>query len=96
MFFPAKSTSPSSGVSKPAMMRSVVVFPQPDGPSRVTKSPSVMDRSSDLRSVSSSKRLTGPWSAFSSFQSKIYQFIVGVTSISSMLRDSASPLSDIS
>ena len=31
---------PSSGSSKPAIMRSVVVFPQPDGPSIVKNSPS--------------------------------------------------------
>ncbi len=36
---PSMSTSPSLGLSKPAIMRSVVVFPQPDGPSSVTKAP---------------------------------------------------------
>src|SRR5919198_1082201 len=33
------STSPASGFSKPATMRSVVVFPQPLGPSRLSTSP---------------------------------------------------------
>ena len=35
---------PSDGVSKPASMRSVVVLPQPEGPSRVTSVPSSMVR----------------------------------------------------
>src|SRR5512139_733253 len=44
---PSNSTSPpASGASSPAMMRSVVVLPQPDGPSRTTVSPAAMERSS--------------------------------------------------
>nr|WP_246227176.1 hypothetical protein [Propioniciclava coleopterorum] len=35
---------PDVGVMKPAIMRSVVDFPQPDGPSRVKNSPSAMVR----------------------------------------------------
>ena len=35
----SKSTLPEVGFSKPAMMRSIVVLPQPEGPSRVTNSP---------------------------------------------------------
>src|SRR5690349_18212684 len=44
---PSNSTSPVDGVSSPAMMRSVVVLPQPLGPSSVTNSPErmVSDRS---------------------------------------------------
>ena len=38
MSLPSKITCPASGVSKPPMMRSIVVFPQPDGPSSVTNS----------------------------------------------------------
>jgi hypothetical protein len=44
-FPPANSTAPStdirpeSGCSRPAIARSVVVFPQPDGPRRVNISP---------------------------------------------------------
>ena len=34
--------SPSLGSTKPATIRSVVVLPQPDGPSSVTNSPSAM------------------------------------------------------
>src|SRR5215471_16520077 len=36
---------PSSGVSKPAIMRKVVVLPQPDGPSRAKNSPAAIVRS---------------------------------------------------
>ena len=36
---PSSSTSPSSGRSKPAISRSVVVLPEPDGPSSVKNSP---------------------------------------------------------
>lgn len=36
---PSSVTVPLSGVSKPAMMRSSVVLPQPDGPSRAKNSP---------------------------------------------------------
>src|SRR5690606_30531709 len=35
---------PVSGVSRPAMMRSRVVLPQPDGPSKATSSPLWMSR----------------------------------------------------
>ena len=37
---PASSTVPASGRSKPAISRSVVVLPEPDGPSSVKNSPS--------------------------------------------------------
>src|SRR5688500_19722687 len=36
------STCPAVGVSSPATMRSVVVFPQPDGPSRAKNEPAGM------------------------------------------------------
>src|ERR1700756_1576090 len=35
---------PSSGSSKPAIRLRVVLFPQPDGPSRVTNAPGAIDR----------------------------------------------------
>ena len=41
-------------------MRSVVVLPQPDGPSRAKNSPSPMDRSSLSTAVTSPKRLVTP------------------------------------
>src|SRR5579862_3919165 len=45
MSAPPSETEPASGLSKPAMMRSVVVFPEPDGPSSVKNSPSPTFRS---------------------------------------------------
>src|SRR5579875_1186325 len=51
---PSKRISPESGARKPAIRLSVVVFPEPLGPSRVTKLPEGM--SSDT----SSTALTGP------------------------------------
>src|SRR3954470_11947762 len=42
---PMSSTVPASGCSKPAMTRSVVVLPEPDGPSSVKNSPTAMSRS---------------------------------------------------
>src|ERR1700736_5071129 len=36
---------PSSGVSKPAIMRKVVVLPQPDGPSSAKNSPASIESS---------------------------------------------------
>src|SRR5689334_20012507 len=41
----ANEIAPSSAVSSPAMQRSVVVFPQPLGPSRTRNSPSSISRS---------------------------------------------------
>lgn len=37
-------TSPLSGERNPAIIRSVVVLPQPEGPSKVTNSPSCISR----------------------------------------------------
>src|SRR5581483_4395094 len=42
---PRSRMRPSSGCSKPAIIRSVVVLPQPDGPSIVKNSPSWISRS---------------------------------------------------
>src|SRR5690606_17986619 len=42
MSAPSTSTRPASGCRKPAMRRSVVVLPQPEGPSRETISPGAM------------------------------------------------------
>ena len=39
MFFSSKYTAPVSGVSKPAIIRSNVVLPQPEGPSSEKNSP---------------------------------------------------------
>ncbi len=48
------------GWSKPAIMRSDVVLPQPDGPSMVKNSPSAMSRSISVTAVKSPKRLVTP------------------------------------
>ena len=42
---PFRRMSPSVGLSKPAIIRSVVVFPQPEGPRKVTNSPLLTSRS---------------------------------------------------
>ena len=42
---PPIAISPAVDVSSPAIMRSVVDLPQPDGPTRTTNSPSAMSRS---------------------------------------------------
>src|ERR1700750_2899413 len=51
MSLPSTRTDPVSAVSNPATMRSAVVLPQPDGPSRATSSPGAiwMDRPSRAR-----------------------------------------------
>ena len=41
---PPSLTWPAVGSMNPATMRSVVVLPQPDGPSSTTNSPSATDR----------------------------------------------------
>src|SRR5215468_4537472 len=43
-FSPISTRPPSSG-SRPASMRSAVVFPEPDGPTSTMNSPSLMSRS---------------------------------------------------
>ena len=46
---PSTSTVPESAVSKPARIRSAVVLPHPDGPSRATSSPGATRRVSPSR-----------------------------------------------
>src|SRR5262245_12269048 len=45
---PATITSPAVVCSRPAIIRNVVVFPQPDGPSRHTTSPAATERSTSF------------------------------------------------
>ncbi len=53
---------PSVGNSSPAIIRSVVVLPQPDGPSSEKNSPSRICRSmSSTASAASPNRLVTPW-----------------------------------
>ncbi len=44
MLLPPISMAPSSMSSSPASMRSAVLLPEPDGPTRTTNSPSEMSR----------------------------------------------------
>ncbi len=57
---PSSSTVPSLGSSKPAIMRRVVVLPQPEGPSIVKNSPRGISRSICLTAAKSPKRFVTP------------------------------------
>jgi len=50
---PSIMTTPSSGVSKPAMMRSKVVLPQPEGPRREKNSPFLISKLTSLSALKS-------------------------------------------
>ena len=54
---PSSRTAPPVGCSKPAMMRSVVVFPHPDGPSSEKNSPRPIRRVRSSTAVKPPKRL---------------------------------------
>src|SRR5690349_7920919 len=55
---PSMSTSPSSGRSKPATTRRVVVLPQPLGPSSVSTAPCFTSNDTPSTAVTRPKRLT--------------------------------------
>ena len=57
---PPISMRPVSGVSSPAIMRRMVVLPQPLGPSRVTASPRVTVSDSSSTARTAPKRLLSP------------------------------------
>ena len=58
---PSSRISPAVGRSKPAIIRSVVVLPQPDGPSSEKNSPAAIVEVDPVdRDVTSSKRLVRP------------------------------------
>ena len=63
MSFPAMRTTPADGATNPPMMFSVVVLPQPDGPSRQKNSPSRMSRSRGCNATASPKLLLTPRSS---------------------------------
>src|SRR2546425_1910968 len=54
---PSKTTSPASGRSKPAIIRSVVVLPHPDPPTTDTSSPCAISSDSPSTAVAAPKRL---------------------------------------
>src|SRR3954468_15844189 len=60
MSTPSRRMRPSSGRSKPAIIRSVVVLPQPDAPSSEKNSPLAMSRSMPSTAVTSPNRFTTP------------------------------------
>ena len=61
MSVPWSSKRPALGDSMPHRMRSKVVLPQPDGPSKATNSPSPMSRSMPSSTVVLPKRLCTRW-----------------------------------
>src|SRR5450432_4894876 len=60
---PLTTMAPSSGNSNPAVIRRVVVLPQPDGPRNETSSPSPTLRSKSWTATWPPKRLVIPWSS---------------------------------
>src|SRR3954467_10559494 len=54
---PPRAIEPDVGVSRPATIRSVVVLPQPEGPSRAKNEPVGMSRSSDFTAVKAANSL---------------------------------------
>src|SRR4029077_15924848 len=55
---PSNATSPASGQSSPAMIRSSVVLPDPDGPSSASNSPLATLRSTPSRAANAPNFLT--------------------------------------
>ena len=53
---------PAVGAMKPAIIRSVVVLPQPLGPRKVTSSPSAMSSEKSATAVVEPKRFCSLWS----------------------------------
>src|SRR6185295_18502100 len=60
---PFCTTRPALCISRPAMMRSRVVLPQPDGPSKQTNSPWATDRLTSRRATKLPKCLETPSTA---------------------------------
>src|SRR5688572_28560348 len=56
----SKRTSPASGRSKPPIIRSVVVLPQPDPPTRLTSSPGRTSRESPSTATAPPNRFVRP------------------------------------
>src|SRR5262249_12518331 len=59
---PSIRISPDVGRSNPAIIRSVVVFPDPDAPRKVRNSPAAMSSERSSTAVKVSKRLVRCWS----------------------------------
>src|SRR3954447_4331067 len=67
MSLPASVIVPAVGVSRPATMRSVVVLPQPEGPSSAKNEPRGMSRSSSRTAVNDPKDFVTPRSRSPSY-----------------------------
>src|SRR5450432_673329 len=63
---PPMVTLPESGISRPAITRSSVVLPEPDGPSRATSSPRRIRRSTPSSAGCAPKPLRTPMTSISS------------------------------
>src|SRR5438552_3021729 len=60
MSSPPSSMTPSSCVVQPSIIRSIAVFPEPDGPSTVTNSPLSIARSTPTTALAPPKFLARP------------------------------------
>jgi hypothetical protein len=60
MSWPVSTTRPSSGSSKPAIIRSEVVLPHPDGPSKEKNSPGATSIVTLSTATVAPKRLVTP------------------------------------
>src|SRR5919109_369602 len=60
MSSPSRKTLPSVGRSRPAIMRSIVVLPHPEGPRNEISSPAGSSRSTPSTAATSANRLTSP------------------------------------
>src|SRR5262245_46910099 len=65
-----KWISPPSGSSKPAMVRRVVVFPHPEGPSSAISSPSRTSRCRSSTAATPPKRLVRPLTAMTDIETE--------------------------
>jgi hypothetical protein len=63
MSWPSTRIEPEVGFSKPAIMRRMVVLPQPDGPSREMNSPLSKAKLTDLTTVVAPKVLVRLWTS---------------------------------
>ncbi len=63
MSWPPTWTLPESGISKPAIMRSDVVLPQPDGPSSEKNSPALMSSVTASTAVTLPSNVLVTWSS---------------------------------
>ena len=68
---PASSIAPAVGSSKPPIIRSVVVLPQPDGPSSATNRPRSISSDSSSTATTSSNRFVRPMRRMSNVPARL-------------------------